>query len=53
MRIRASSKGGEFAGGVGAVLHVHPNKCGKEQLSREAEKMKQPGHYAADTLLTH
>lgn len=34
MRIRASSKSGEFAGEVTAVLHVHPNKCGKEWLPR-------------------
>lgn len=42
MRIRASSKSGEFAGEVTAVLHVHPNKCGKERLSWEAE-MKRRG----------
>lgn len=43
MRIRASSKSSEFAGEVSASLHVHPNKCGKERLSWEAEKMKQTG----------
>lgn len=43
MRIRASSKSGEFAGEVSAALHVHPNKCGKEGLSWKAKKMKQRG----------
>lgn len=43
MRIRASSKSGEFAGEVSAALHVRPNKCGKEGLSWKANKMKQRG----------
>lgn len=43
MRIRASWKSSEFAGEVTAVLHVRPNKCGKERLSWEAEEMKQRG----------
>lgn len=52
MRIRASSKSSEFAGEVSASLHVHPNKCGKERLSWEAEKMKQTGTTALILNLT-
>lgn len=49
MRIRASSKISEFAGEVTAVLHVHPNKCGKERQSWEAEKNEAEVHYNVDT----